>query len=111
MTSVGNFNWIRVSAGAATTSPPRAVAFRPSPDHAALVTSYVLRVFAASADPLTATPVASSSLGKPAPNAAGEIVVDRAAFFSALAPGTYETAIAAVGTAGESISASVTFTR
>ena len=111
VTSVGNFNWIRVSAGAATTSPPRAVAFRPSPDHAALVTSYVLRVFAASADPLTATPVASSSLGKPAPNAAGEIVVDRAAFFSALAPGTYETAIAAVGTAGESISASVTFTR
>ena len=109
-TSVGNFNWIKVSAGGAT-SAPRAVAFKPSPDHATLVTSYVLRVFAAGANPQTATPLASSSLGKPSPNAAGEIVVDRAAFFSALPPGSYVSAVGAVGPAGETLSPGVTFTR
>jgi regulation of enolase protein 1 (concanavalin A-like superfamily) len=90
---------------------PRAVTFVASPDHATLVTSYVLRVFGEGSDPRTAAPVASSSLGKPAPNSSGEITVDRAAFFSALPRGNYVSVVAAVGSRGESNSEPVAFTR
>ena len=62
------------------------VAFQASIDHATLVTNYVLDVFASGADPNVAPPLASSDLAKPTPSATGEITVDRAAFFSALAP-------------------------
>ena len=99
-----------ITVGAAST-PPTAVAFQASVDHATGVTSYRLDVFANGANPATGTPVASSNLGKPQPDGSGTITVDRASFFSALAPGTYGLTISAVGPGGESRSATVTFTR
>ena len=71
-----------------TTTPPRSISFTASSDHATNVTRYVLSIYAATANPATATPVATSDLGKPAPDAARTITVDRASFFSALAPAT-----------------------
>jgi chitinase len=95
------------SSSAASTT----VAFTASTDHAASVTSYLLKVFTAGADPATATPVASSDLGKPAPDGAGTIMVDRATFFSALAAGNYLATVTAIGSGGQTQSAAVTFTR
>lgn len=89
----------------------RLVVFHASADHATSVVSYAFDVFAAGADPSIATPVASSSLGKPAPDANGDIIVDRSAFFSALAPGDYVATVSAVGAGGSSRSAPATFTR
>jgi hypothetical protein len=97
---------ITVSAGA-----PTAVAFQASADHATLVTSYELRIFTDGADPSVAAPLAISNMGKPAPDGAGDITVDRAAFFIGLAPGNYVAAIAAIGSGGSSISTGVPFTR
>jgi hypothetical protein len=94
-----------------TTTPPRAVVFTASPDHATNVTSYTLKVFAASANPATATPVATSSLGKPTPASNGDITVDRATFFSGLAAGNYLATVTAIGPGGQTQSSSVTFTR
>ena len=50
-------------------------------------------------------------LGKPAPDAAGTITVDRASFFSALAAGNYQATVTAVGPFGQTRSGSVTFAR
>ncbi|MGH9308571.1 MAG: Ig-like domain-containing protein [Vicinamibacterales bacterium] len=94
-----------------TTTPPRAVAFTASSDHATNVTSYALKVFAASANPSTATAIATSNLGKPTPDSAGTITVDRATFFSNLAVGSYIATVTAVGPGGETQSSSVAFTR
>jgi len=94
-----------------TTSPPTAIAFRASVDHATLVTRYELRIFASGANPSTATPIATSDLGKPAPDAVGDITVNRATFFSGLAPGSYVAAVRAIGPGGSSTSAGILFTR
>ncbi len=94
-----------------TSTPPRLVVFTASTDHATNVTSYLLEVFAANANPNTATPVASSNLGKPAPAANNDITVDRLAFFTALAPGTYLTTVSAIGPGGRTRSAAITVTR
>jgi chitinase len=94
-----------------TTTPPRAVVFHASADHATLVTRYELRIFASGANPLTATPLTTSDLGKPTPDAAGDITVDRATFFSNLAVGSYVAAVSAIGSGGSSLSTGVTFTR
>ena len=94
-----------------TTTPPRYVVFTRSADHATNVTRYVFKVFAAGANPATATPVATSDLGKPAPASNGDITVDRASFFNALAAGTYLGTVTAVGPAGQTPSAAVTFSR
>ncbi|MGH8637740.1 MAG: hypothetical protein ACREUZ_11465, partial [Burkholderiales bacterium] len=75
------------------------------------VTSYALKVFAASANPATATAIATSNLGKPTPDSAGTITVDRATFFSNLAVGSYIATVTAVGPGGETQSSSVAFTR
>jgi len=75
------------------------------------VTSYLLSVYAQGANPATATPVATSDLGKPAPAANNDITVDRASFFSALAPGNYMATVSAIGPGGQTQSTSVTFTR
>jgi hypothetical protein len=85
--------------------------FQASPDHATLVTRYELRIFASGANPATATPLTTSDLGKPTPDAAGDITVDRATFFSNLAAGTYVAAVRAIGSGGSSSSTGVTFTR
>jgi hypothetical protein len=98
---------------AASTSPaaPRQVVFSASADHASLVTSYLLEVFASGANPSTSAALASSNLGKPAPAANGDITVDRASFFSALAPGTYVATVSAIGSGGSSRSTAITFAR
>jgi regulation of enolase protein 1 (concanavalin A-like superfamily) len=100
-----------VTVGSATTSPPRAVVFQASADHATLVTRYELRIFASGANPLTSTPLATSDLGKPAPATTGDITVDRATFFSGLAVGNYVAAVSAIGAGGTSTSTAVAFTR
>lgn len=90
---------------------PRLVVFTASPDHATLVTSYTLKVFASDADTESATPVATSNLGKPAPASTGEITVDRSAFFTALPAGSYQAVVVAVSSSGDSASPPVMFTR
>src|SRR5262249_31112631 len=101
---------ITVSAQAASTTPPTGVAFQASTDQAT-VTSYRLDIFASGANPATATPMASSDLGKPTPSATNDITVDRSAFFSSLAPGTYQATVWAISPSGSSQSVAVTFTR
>lgn len=96
---------------ATTTTPPRAVVFTASSDHATNVTSYTLKVYAAGANPSTATAIATSNLGKPTPASNGDITVDRATFFSNLAAGNYIATVTAVGPGGQTQSSSVTFTR
>jgi regulation of enolase protein 1 (concanavalin A-like superfamily) len=90
---------------------PRNVVFTASADHSTMVTSYRLEVFAAGANPATATPVATSDLGKPTPATSGDITVDRGTFFNALAAGNYVATVSAIGSGGTSRSTSVTFTR
>jgi regulation of enolase protein 1 (concanavalin A-like superfamily) len=97
--------------GTSSTTAPRQVVFTASTDHSTMVSSYRLDVFGAGANPATATPVATSDLGKPAPATNGDITVDRATFFSALAAGNYVATVSAVGSGGTSRSTSVTFTR
>ena len=89
---------------------PTAITFTASVDHAS-VTSYQFEVFANGADPNTATPVASSNLGKPAPDANGDITVDQASLFNGLAPGTYVATVSSLWSGGRSRSVAVTFTR
>ena len=112
------------NAGATTTSagraitvspvvlgPPTGVVFAASLDHVALVTSYLLEVYAAGATPGTSTPVATSDLGKPQPASNGDISVGRSAVFEALASGSYIATVAAVGTQGMARSTAVSVTR
>ena len=94
-----------------TTTPPRWVVFGASADHASGVSSYVLKVYPSGANPSTATPVATSDLGKPAPASDGDITVDRATFFSGLAAGSYVATVTAVGPGGQAASAPISFTR
>ena len=100
-----------ITVNTSTTTPPTGVVFTASPDHATLVTSYELRIYASGADPNTATPVATSNLGKPTPGANNDITVSQPSFFSALAPGNYVAAVAAIGSGGSSLSTAVTFIR
>jgi hypothetical protein len=133
-----SFNWLSVAAGSyvlsaiavdqegasaksanvgitVTGSPtaPRTwkVVFTASSTHATLVNSYSLQIFSAGANPATATPIATSSLGKPVPASNNEISVDRSSFFNGLAPGSYLATVSAVGLAGSARSAPYTFTR
>lgn len=100
-----------ITVSPATTSPPRLIVFHASTDHATLVTRYELRIFASGANPATATPLATSDLGKPTPDANGDITVDRATFFSSLAAGSYVAAVSAIGSGGATASGGVAFTR
>jgi Domain of unknown function (DUF4082)/PASTA domain len=93
----------------AAASLPITVVFHASTDHATVV-SYLLEVFANGSDPNTATPLASSDLGKPAPDGSGDITVDRTTFFNALAPGTYLVTVSSIGPGGPGRSTAVTFT-
>ena len=94
-----------------TSSAPTGLVFTASTDHATLVTSYELRIYASGADPNTATPIATSNLGKPTPAANNDISVDQTTFFSGLTPGDYVAAVAAIGSGGSSVSTGVAFTR
>jgi predicted phage tail protein len=91
-------------------TPPTGVAFTASVDQAS-VTSYELRIYASGANPATAMAIATSDLGKPAPDANGDITVDCATFFSNLGVGDYVAAVAAIAAGGASVSTGVTFTR
>ena len=84
----------------AITTPPTTLIFQASPDHTTLVTSYRLDVFASGANPATATPIATSNLGKPTPAANNDITVNLATFFASLAPGNYIATVSAIGTSG-----------
>jgi regulation of enolase protein 1 (concanavalin A-like superfamily) len=101
---------VTVNAGAPPPPPPRAVVFHASADDS-IVTSYRFDVFASGADPNTATPIATADLGKPAPDANGDITSDQSALFNALAAGNYLATVTAVGSGGSGRSAAVTFTR
>lgn len=90
---------------------PTTAVFQASADDATRVDSYRLDVFANGANPAVATPVGSISLGKPAPDAAGTITVNEAAFFAALAPGSYIATVTAIGPGGSARSAPANFTR
>ncbi len=102
---------ITITVSTTTTAPPSGVVFQASTDHATLVTRYELRIFASGADPNTETPIAVSDLAKPNPDAAGDITVDRATFFSGLAAGNYVAAVSAIGTGGTTTSTGVAFTK
>jgi regulation of enolase protein 1 (concanavalin A-like superfamily) len=94
-----------------TSTSPSKVVFQASADHAKLVKSYRLDVFANGAKPGSSSPVASSNLGKPTPDANKTITVDRTTFFSALAHATYIATVSAIGSSGENRSSAITFTR
>ena len=101
---------VTVSAGT-TPTPPRSISYTASSDHATNVVRYVFSVYAAGANPATATPVATSDLGKPTPDASNTITVDRAAFFASLAVGNYLATVTAVGPGGQTTGGAVTFSR
>jgi regulation of enolase protein 1 (concanavalin A-like superfamily) len=100
-----------VSLPTASSATPKGVAFHVSADDATLVTSYRLDVFGATANPDTAAPIASLDVGKPAPDANGDVTVTVPDFFTALPAGTYELTVAAIGTGGIGRSSPLTFTR
>lgn len=93
-----------------TTGPPTAVAFHASADHAT-VTSYRFDVFASGANPATSTPISTANLGKPTPDASGDITSNQSALFSALAVGNYQATVTAISSGGSTRSAAVAFTR
>jgi chitinase len=99
--------------GTTTSGPPTKIVFQASADHSTtLVSSYRLEIFASGANPGTATPIATSDLGKPAPATSGDITVDRATFFSGLATGSYLATVSAIGPGGTARSTpAVVFTR
>jgi uncharacterized protein DUF4082/Big-like domain-containing protein len=101
---------VTVTVSNAGSTPPTTVIFQASTDHNNGVTSYLLEAFANGADPNTASPVASSDLGKPTPAANGDITVDRTSFFSVMARGTYVMTVSAIGPTGQGRSAPVTVT-
>lgn len=92
-------------------SAPTTLIFTASANHAASVTSYLLKVFTQGANPSTATTVATSDLGKPTPAANNDITVNRAAFFAALPAGNYIGTVTAIGPGGQTPSTSVPFVR
>jgi hypothetical protein len=101
---------VNITVTAVADDPPTTVVFQASVDHA-IVTSYQVEVFAQGANPDTATPIAATDVGKPAPNASNDISVAIPTFFAALAPGTYQLTVAARNAAGVSRSVPVTFVR
>jgi regulation of enolase protein 1 (concanavalin A-like superfamily) len=100
-----------ITVNVVASTPPTTVSFQKSADHATMVTYYLLEVFAAGANPSTATPVSSLNLGKPTPDASGLITLNEAGFFNALARGSYIATVSAVGSSGSGRSAAVSFAR
>jgi hypothetical protein len=90
---------------------PTTVSFQKSADHSTLVQYYLLEVFAAGANPGSATPVKALNLAKPTPSSTGLITLNEATFFSALAKGSYIATVSAVGSTGKGRSQPVTFAR
>jgi len=108
---VDHFRVASVASAPPTSGAPQGVAFQEPLDQMALVSSFRLDVFTANADPATATPVSTVNVGKPAPDATGVITVSVPTFFSALATGTYQLTVVAVGPGGIGRSVPIVFTR
>lgn len=104
---------VTVTVSAPAVTPPRHVVFTASTDHSTtIVTGYRLNVFAAGANVTSATPLATSDMGKPTPDAQQTISVDRGSFFTALASGSYIATVTAYGPGGATQSMPpVSFTR
>ena len=100
-----------VSITVATAPSTTHVAFTASADHETMVTSYSLEVFASGADVNTSSPIASTDLGKPTPDANRDITVDETSFFNALSPGSYLVTVSAIGNGGGGRSTPVSYTR
>jgi len=81
-----------------TATKPTKVAFVPSANHATSVTSYVVALYRAS-DPVTASPVATRDIGKPAV-VSGEITVDISTLVNPLPAGSYYAIVRATGPGG-----------
>jgi regulation of enolase protein 1 (concanavalin A-like superfamily) len=97
-----------------TVNPPPSttrVVFTASTDHDTTVTSYVLEIFPSGADVNTGSPIASTDLAKPVPDANRDITVDQTAFFNALSPGNYLVTVVAVAPGGRAKATPVTYTR
>jgi uncharacterized protein (DUF2141 family) len=89
---------------------PTTLVFAPSPDNATGVTSYSVAIRRAS-DPVTATPIATRDLGKPAV-VNNEISVDITTLVSPLGAGSYYAVVTATGPGGSAASApSPSFTK
>jgi regulation of enolase protein 1 (concanavalin A-like superfamily) len=89
---------------------PTRVAFIASANHATSVSSYTVAIYRG-ADPVTASPVATRDIGKPAP-VSGEITVDISTLVNPLPAGTYKAVVRASGPGGTTASApSPTFTK
>jgi hypothetical protein len=110
----------RDNTGASSTSPSVTITvagatqanliFSPSADHATLVTSYSVAL-RRSVDPVTATPVATRDLGKPA-IVNNEISVDVSTLVDPLPAGSYYAVVTAIGPGGSSSSSpSLPFTK
>jgi regulation of enolase protein 1 (concanavalin A-like superfamily) len=94
----------------ATAPRPTTVVFVPSADHATNVTSYIVAIYRA-ADPVTASPVATRDIGKPA-IVNGEISVDISTLVDPLPTGSYYSVVRASGPGGTTASApSASFTK
>lgn len=101
---------VTVTVGAATVAPWK-VAFTASVDHDTKVNSYLLEIFSSTADPATATPIASNDLGKPTPDANRDILVDRTTLYQGLAAGSYKLTVRSMGANGSTRSTALSFTR
>jgi hypothetical protein len=103
---------LSITVGNVSTMPTTSVVFQQSADHASTsLTGYRLEIFANGADPNVATPVATVNLGKPTPQANGDISVDATSTFSPLRAGTYLITVDAVGVSTVARSSPVTFVR
>ena len=98
-----------ITVGASSTLTHR-VAFTASADHDD-VTRYVMDVYISTAIIGVTLPLLTSDLGKPTPNIANEIIVDRTSLLNSLLPGIYQVTVSAVGAGGSSRSSPYTFTR
>jgi len=106
----GSSGSITITVESPTSGPPTGVTFHKSADHDTLVIGYELRIFASGADPDRAAPLVRSRMGKPVPDANGNITVDESSFFRSLPAGSYIATVAAIGARGSSQSAGVPFT-
>jgi hypothetical protein len=102
---------VSITVNAAPPPSTYTVEFTASTDNDTDVTSYLLEVFAAGADPNTAVAIASIDMGKPTPDANQQIAVDETTFLSALPSGTYVVTVSAIGPGGQARSAPYTFTK
>jgi hypothetical protein len=98
-------NVVTVTVGSTASTVPKRVVFAPSPDHDSLTQRYILEIFAAGANPQTATPRARLDLGVPSVTS-GQCDVDISQLIASLPAGTYFGTVSAEGSGGSSRSGS-----